>query len=125
MSDIESFQFFTSPAIDEGIALRLLGDLMGMLVESIDKPMEQAKAFAQVSGYSEGFEQGFLISWRRDGSRQIDQKDAVGQLSSRLEISALLEPSSESGGWWLYTPNGAQEVNVRYHSDGIEVTPIE
>lgn len=125
MSDIESFQFFMSPAVDEGIALRLLGELMGMPIESIDIPMEQAKAFAQVSSYSEGFEQGFLISWRRDGARQIDQKGAVGQLSSHLKISALLEPSSESECWRLYTPNGPQEVNVRYLSDGIEVKPKE
>jgi hypothetical protein len=46
MPDIESFQFFTSPAVDEGIALRLLGDLMGMLVESIDVPMEHAKSLS-------------------------------------------------------------------------------
>jgi hypothetical protein len=82
-----------------------------------------AKAFAQVSSYSEGFDQGFLISWRRAGARQVDQKDVVGQLSSHLKISALLEPSSESECWQLYTPNGPQEVSVRYLSDGIEVKP--
>jgi len=124
MSDVESFQFFVSPFVDEAMALRLLGELMGMLIESIDIPTERASAFAQVSSYSEGFEQGFLISWRRDGARQIDQNQVVGQLSSHLKISALLEPSSETECWRLYTPHGPQEVNVRYLSDGIEVKTI-
>ncbi|KAB8066305.1 hypothetical protein [Janthinobacterium violaceinigrum] len=125
MSDIESFQFFVYPAVDEGLALRLLGDLMGVLVESTDLLTERASAFAQVSCYSEGFEQGFLISWRRETAREIVQNEVLGQLSSLLKISALLEPSSESERWWLFNPNGLSEVNVRYLSDGIEVEAIE
>jgi len=124
MPNIESFQFFILPAVDEGMALHLLGDLMGMPIESMDAPLVHAKVFAQVSSYPEGFEQGFLISWPRDEACLIDQSEVVKKFSDQLKVSALLEPNNEGDGWLLFSSKGAQTVAVRYLSDGIDAEII-
>ena len=121
MDNTTSMQFYLESEQPIGDVLRILAEELRFGVASIDHDDDQAPAFAQIIGYSQGYEQGFLISWpSRLGQADVE---IVGErLASSFRCSTLVELDDPADAWLLFTPDGHRRiVSVSILDDGIEI----
>lgn len=125
MVNTKSMQIFLSSEKSENDILDLLGVAVGFLVESTGVDIQGAMGFAQISSYTQGFEQGILVTWPSAIELALSLEEIVKSLAVRLNVSALLEPSENGQVWLLAKPDGSVSgVDVNYLDDGIEVSGI-
>lgn len=125
MVNTYSMQFFLKSKKSEAAILDLLAAVTGFLVESLEVERENAPGFAQISVYSQGFEQGVLITWPREVTSQASSEEVVRSISVGLNVPILLEPIGQESDWLLAKPDGSLMLTkVNYLDDGI-VAEIE
>lgn len=122
MDKAKSIQLFIRSERPESEVLRALEQLVGIVVESIDVSVPDAVGFAQFTQYTEGFEQGVLVSWPSGVPLILNEINLVEGLAKHLNTEVLLESANISDKWLLAKENGrATYVPVRYLDDGVEV----
>ena len=122
MDKAKSIQLFFRSERPESKVLRALEQLIGIVVESMDVPAPEAVGFAQFTQYTEGFEQGVLVSWPSSVSLVLDEINLVEGLARHLKTEVLLESIKIPDRWLLAAEHGcANDARVRYLDDGIEL----
>jgi hypothetical protein len=117
-----SVQLFFCLERPEGEVLRVLSQFIGIAVECIDIPISGAIGFAQFTHYSEGFEQGVLVSWPSGVFLELNEVSLVEGLAKNLKTTVLLESVAKPDRWLLAKEDGyATDVRVRYLDDGIDL----
>lgn len=120
MSEIASLQLFLASEKPGRTALDVLASAIGFRFESADFPIAGAVGFAQVTRYSEGFEQGVLLSWPGSPLPLSRLRPIARTIAITLETPLLLEPPDGSDVWILAHKNGSVEnTDIRYLDDGI------
>jgi hypothetical protein len=88
----------------------------------MDVPVPEALGFAQFIQYTEGFEQGVLVSWPSSVPIVLNEMNLVEGLARHLKTEVLLESVTVPDKWLFAKENGcATNVRVRYLDDGIEL----
>jgi hypothetical protein len=128
VANTQSMQFFLRTAKSEEEILELLSTAMGFPVESTDLEVPDAIGFAQITEYSEGFEQGILVTWPANLERKIELDIVARAVAVGFQVKVLLEVGEDD--WILANPDGIlNSTNIIYLDDGIEVrvpgTPAE
>lgn len=122
MGKAKSIQLFIRSERPEPKVLRALEQLIGIVVESIDVTVPDAVGFAQFTKYTDGFEQGVLVSWPSSVSLILNEINLVERLAKHLSTEVLLESANNPEKWLSAKENGcATDARVRYLDDGIEV----
>ena len=122
MNETKSIQLFFRSERPETKVLRAIEQLLGIVVECMGAPVPTAVGFAQFIQYTEGFEQGVLVSWPASVPIVLNEMILVEGLAKHLKTEVLLESVMVSGKWLFAKENGcATNVQVRYLDDGIEL----
>lgn len=122
MTNTKSMQVFLMTEKTEEDILNLLGTTVGFLVESTDIDVPNSVGFAQISNYTQGFEQGVLVTWPNDVELALKPSEIVKIIAARLNVAVLLEPNEEGHVWLLAKPDGSMKsTSVSYLDDGIDV----
>jgi hypothetical protein len=102
--------------------LSLLGTTIGFLVESTEIDIPDSVGFAQISNYTQGFEQGILVTWPSDVELALEPSEIIMMIATRLNVTVLLEPNEERHVWLLAKPDGSMKsTGISYLEDGIDV----
>lgn len=87
--------------------MKVVSEEIGFLVEPTDLPNDEAIGFAQISLFSEDFEQSVLVSWLGPTKLLIDTYELTKNLAVRLKEFVLFEIQSENDVWPLGSPDGS------------------
>lgn len=121
MDSTNSMQFFFESKQPIDGVLRTLAEELRFSVSAVDHDDVQAPAFGQITDYTQGYRQGFLISWSAHLG-EVDVRRVGQRLASRFHCHALVELDSPEDAWLVASPDGsARIVNVSILDDGIEV----
>jgi hypothetical protein len=125
VANTQSIQFFLKSEKTEEDILDFLGNTIGFLVESTDVEISDSVGFAQISSYTQGFEQGVLVTWPRAIELILTPHELIEIMAARLSVSVLLEPAADGDVWLLAKPDGSvKNANVSYLDDGIDVVQV-
>ena len=120
MNEIVSLQLFLAREKPEPVALEAIATAIGFSVESTDVAVAGAVGYVQFTHYTEGFEQGILISW----SGVAPLLPCLPSIAERIAVSlgtvVLLEPPDGKDKWIIAAENGSvSETAVNYLDDGV------
>jgi hypothetical protein len=117
-----SIQLFFCSERQESKVLHAIEQLIGIEVECMEIPVQNAVGFAQFTQYTEGFQQGVLVSWPSSVPLVVNEINLVEGLAKHLNTAVLLESIMIPGKWLLAKENCcATDAQVRYLDDGIEL----
>lgn len=120
MNEIVSLQLFLSRQMPEPLALEAIATAIGLTVESTEVPVANAVGFVQFTHYTEGFEQGILISWPGIAPLRSNLPSIAQSIAVTLGAVVLLEPPDGNDVWFIATENGSvAETAVTYLDDGV------
>lgn len=121
MDSTISMQFFLESKQPIDGVLRALAEELRFSVSALEHDDAQAPAFGQITDYTQGYRQGFLISWPAHLGK-VDVRRIGQRLASRFHCHALVELDSPENAWLVVSPDGnGRVVNVSILDDGIEV----
>lgn len=126
MKNTNSIQIFIKEKKDEQAIFLALGKGLGFHIESIDFPSIDARGFAQVTYYSQGWSQGILVTWPSNlrPSKHLDE--IVKDIAIHLQTAILLEPIDANHLWLCAHADGLlTRRSVTYLDDGIDIDALE
>lgn len=120
MNEIVSLQLFLAREKPEPAVLEAIAAAIGFSVESTDVPVADAIGFVQFTYYTEGFEQGILISWSGVAPLPPYLRSIAQRMAVTLGTVVLLEPPDGNEAWIIATENGSlATTTVSYLDDGV------
>ncbi len=112
MTSNTTMQFYLNKKVDDSSLISEFNTLLGMRVESIEQPDEQASAFLMVTEYETGFATGANISWNPELSPKNDYLEVAKRLAARYQTQVATDlPTSDPSAsdpfyWCVASPSG-------------------
>lgn len=78
-------QFYINTLIETSHLIRLLSDALGITLETLEYPDEQADGFIMVLEYNVGFPLGVNVSWRQDVTVKKNAWEVALQLAKYFD----------------------------------------
>lgn len=119
MTKNATMQFYLLREINEKDLIDELNALLGMRVESIDEPDEQAIAFLMTSKYETGFIMAVNLSWRAELTPKYDELELAKRLALcyhtyvATDLPASDPDASNPFYWSVAKPDGTVEKMVQ------------
>ena len=105
-------QFYLSAAVDCDDLIKVLSDLLGMKVETLEQPDSEALAFLLVTRYNSNFSMGISLSWREDIIPKHNYLEIAKYLANNYNIQVATDlpeghPSKLNPYYWCVAePDG-------------------
>jgi hypothetical protein len=112
MASDNTIQFYINTLVDTSDLIEFLSNALGIALETLDYPDEQAEGFIMVLEYDVGFPLGVNVSWGKDVTVKKNAWEVAQQLAKHfntLVATDFLEDDrsrSDPFCWWVADPKG-------------------
>lgn len=86
-----AMQLYLNTKLDQRSLIDQLNTLLGLRVETIEQPDEEATAFMMLTEYETGFPTGINVSWNGHATPKTDYLNVAKQLASRYRTQVATD----------------------------------
>jgi hypothetical protein len=110
-------QFYLSKMVDEDDLINCLSDILGLKIETLDKPNDQAQAFVMITVYDNGFPMDITVSWKQDVMPQNNYLSIAKKLANYYKILVATDlpeshPDQSDPYYWCVAEPGGNLVEM-------------